>query len=347
MKIAHLRKRKTMEENNFSVTIIIPTYNAEDHVKRVLSSVKNQSADNWKILLIDDGSEDRTVAFAKEYTGEDERISIIEKENGGVSSARNCGIKQLDTEWVLFLDADDELPIDALEKYAKKLENNSDIDFIAGGIEKISARKKVSFTFDLIEIVRDKRKNYALNVLNEIAYGTAWGKLFKTAIIKDNQLWFNENLSHAEDLVFVYQYLQHARCPEQIEDTIYHYYVNDFSATKRFNEKIPEAYLNALNELKNHINIEDVKELQMFYNCCLLHLLLITVNYVFHDQNPQSFAQKIKEYKQLLKKPVFLEALENAEMKYMKRSHKFVLILLKMHLYFGVYLCAKLRRLVR
>lgn len=336
-----------MEVNNFSLTIIIPTYNAEDCVKRVLSSVKNQSVDNWEVILIDDGSEDRTVAFAKEYADGDGRIRIIEKENGGVSSARNCGIKYLDKEWVLFLDADDELPLDALEKYEKMLENNSNIDFIAGGIEKISSRKKVNFTFDLIEIVRDKNKNYALNVLNEIAYGTVWGKLFKTAIIKDNQLWFNENLSHAEDLVFVYQYLQYVRCPDRLEATIYRYYVNDFSATKRFNEKIPEAYLDALNELKSYINVKEMKELQIFYNCCLLHLLLITVNYAFHDQNPQSFTQKIKEYKQLLKKPVFLEALENAEMKYMKRSHKLVLFLLKIHFYFGVYLCAKLRRLVR
>lgn len=326
------------------ISIIIPVYNGEKYLHRCLDSVINQSYQELDIIIVNDGSTDASLEICKAYQKRDGRIQIIKTENAGVSSARNRGMELVKTEWILFMDADDELPFNAIEIYHKTIQDKPDADFIVGGIDKISARRVIHSSFIPISICEEVGKNYAVNILYNLSYGTVWGKLFRFGVIKKQGLQFDQKLTHGEDCVFVYEYLQFSKHPQSIQDTIYRYYVNDLSVTKKFNRGILDSYFNALETLKKCINEKDQVELQAFYHSCILHLLLITVNYSFHKNNPNSFLKKMHEYKKLTYKSIFHIALTEAEMRHMGLGNRCVLYMIKIGFYPGVYLCAKLRQ---
>ena len=105
------------------VSIIVPVYNAEPYLRRCVDSVLAQSFTNWELILIDDGSTDRSGIICDEYALEDNRINVIHKVNGGVSSARNMGLKMARGTWVTFIDSDDTIG----ENYFD-VEFSSDVD---------------------------------------------------------------------------------------------------------------------------------------------------------------------------------------------------------------------------
>ena len=90
-----------------SVSIIVPVYNAERYLRQAIDSVKTQTFQDWELILVDDGSTDSSNAICHEYADADKRIRLIEKENGGLSSARNAALDIAIGEYIFFLDADD------------------------------------------------------------------------------------------------------------------------------------------------------------------------------------------------------------------------------------------------
>ena len=111
------------------ISIIIPLYNKEKIVQRSVNSVLCQSFSDFELIIVDDGSTDNSLSVVKSI--KDKRIHIIEQENGGPSKARNTGVKHAKGEWILFLDADDELLDGALERYVETLKSKSDVNMIA------------------------------------------------------------------------------------------------------------------------------------------------------------------------------------------------------------------------
>ncbi|NLK11775.1 MAG: glycosyltransferase family 2 protein, partial [Staphylococcus equorum] len=93
--------------NNPKISIIIPVYNAERYLKKCIDSVLVQSYDNFELLLINDGSTDKSGDICKYYAEQDNRVKVFYKKNGGVSSARNMGIKYSKGDWLYFMDSDD------------------------------------------------------------------------------------------------------------------------------------------------------------------------------------------------------------------------------------------------
>jgi glycosyltransferase involved in cell wall biosynthesis len=106
-------------------SIITPTYNRAHTIERAIKSLQNQSYSNWEMIIVDDGSIDNTEEIIKQYFNKDKRIKYIRlKRNGGVGKARNVGIKNIspDSDWIGFLDSDDELLPNAFELMKKKIE---------------------------------------------------------------------------------------------------------------------------------------------------------------------------------------------------------------------------------
>lgn len=114
-------------------SVIIPLYNKGSLVKRAIDSVLSQSCQDFEIIVVDDGSKDKSADYVTDYT--DERIKYFYKDNGGVSSARNYGIEKSTKEWIVFLDADDELLPNALEIFRTLINGNKDVLFVVGGIK--------------------------------------------------------------------------------------------------------------------------------------------------------------------------------------------------------------------
>ena len=98
------------------VSVIIPVYNVEEYIRECLTSVVNQTLKDIEIIVVNDGTEDQSIERIKDIITNDIRIKLINKENGGLSSARNVGITNACSEYLLFLDSDDYLTLDALDE---------------------------------------------------------------------------------------------------------------------------------------------------------------------------------------------------------------------------------------
>lgn len=114
------------------ISVVIPLYNKELIIKKTLNSVLSQSYDDFEIVIVDDGSTDDSVAVVEAMN--DPRIRLIKQENGGPSKARNTGVKNAKGEWILFIDADDDLLPGAIEYFAQKIKEHMEIDMFLGEV---------------------------------------------------------------------------------------------------------------------------------------------------------------------------------------------------------------------
>lgn len=198
-----------MEEGKavLKFSIIIPAYNAEKTVEKCIKSVKEQTYSNWEVILIDDGSSDKTAEIAKKTLS---HCNVITKQNEGVSSSRNLGITLSKGDYLLFLDADDYLPPKTLELYAWAIRKEMNPDVIFGSFYKIYPQKK-----ELCNPVGDKEiyvydsKKKEFNPYISRLMGTVWGKCYKSNLIKNAK--FDEYLSICEDAEFNYREVKNAK----------------------------------------------------------------------------------------------------------------------------------------
>ena len=215
--------------NDLKISVVVPIYNAEQYLADCVQSVINQTYTNWELLLVDDGSEDQSGKIADRYCQTDDRIRVIHKENSGVSSTRNLGIDIATGDYIMFLDADDELTADSLEKLLiTALENNADI--VAGRCcgEKFCPKKGIT-----VWRGKDAIRNSLMD--NPFTY-SACAKLLSKNFIGETR--FVPELRINEDSYFVFQLL----CKEPtfigIEEEIYFYRVNPNSSSRgAFSEK--------------------------------------------------------------------------------------------------------------
>lgn len=135
------------------ISVVIPLYNKEASIAQSLRSVLSQEYDDFEVVIVDDGSTDGSVGVVEAIN--DSRIRLIKQENGGPSKARNTGVKNAKGEWILFLDADDELEPDALEYFANLIRKFSDFKFFCAPFyDSIGGHKSLSFQY-IDGIVKD------------------------------------------------------------------------------------------------------------------------------------------------------------------------------------------------
>lgn len=120
--------------SKMKISIIIPIYNVEQYLEECIDSAINQTFKAYEIILVDDGSEDSSGIICDRYERKYSEIKVIHKKNGGLSDARNAGLKQAVGEWVYFIDADDYILPDTLEVFVKATKNNMNLDFIHGSL---------------------------------------------------------------------------------------------------------------------------------------------------------------------------------------------------------------------
>lgn len=189
-----------MEKKNPKISVIVPVYNVEQYLCRCIDSILAQTFTDFELLLIDDGSRDRSGEICDKYARKDERVRVFHKENGGVCLARNLGLEKAKGEWISFVDGDDFLDCDY---YCNFLSFHDASDLVFTGFQIIESDKK--------KIVSEKycqynRKNN--NISNLLSYPfmsyTPWGIFIKSQIIQCNKVRFDPNLKVGEDTNFIY-----------------------------------------------------------------------------------------------------------------------------------------------
>ena len=222
---------------NELISIIVPIYNVENYLRMCLDSIQNQTYKNFECLLINDGSPDNSAEICREYAAKDSRFRYFEKENGGVSSARNLGMKCANGDYITFVDPDDWLDPDYLEiLYLKMMEYDADVAIATYKKYSVSDR---CYYFHVLDQDYYEKIYTGDELLAELPYresfdstfNVSWGKLFKRSLLYS--LVFNEQRVMGEDLEFNFKvFLRLNKCL-YIHKPLYNFRRHDSSACAR------------------------------------------------------------------------------------------------------------------
>ena len=216
--------------NKKDISIIVPIYNAEKYLNKCIDSIINQTKKELEIILINDGSTDNSETIIKKY--DDKRIKYFKNKNQGIGKTRNFGIDKATGKYIIFLDSDDFLELNACEKMYEKAEKEK-LDIVVCDYYRYFDNGKQE------EVKLPDFKNSSLkenpNIISE--HLSPWAKIYKTDLIKKNNIKFVENLKY-EDAPFVIEALDCAKKIGKINSPLNYYVIHEQSETTVRDEKV-------------------------------------------------------------------------------------------------------------
>lgn len=267
------------------ITIIVPIYNVKPYLSRCIESIINQDYKKLEIILVDDGSTDKSGNICDEYAKKDKRIIVIHQENQGLSCARNNGTRISKGKYIAYIDSDDYIELDYIS-YLYKLIKDNKADISA------CAHNKHRY----IETVYEKDELYPALLTSKIAF-SAWSKLIKASIMKDNNIYFPVNEIY-EDQKWIYYLLEHTNRVVIGSESKYHYTYrqNSIFNTKSLQNK--KILINRVCEMHNFIKEKHPEYLSLSY---IKYIRELTYNFLSFSRTKELETLK-KEIYSLIKK---------------------------------------------
>ena len=285
---------------NKLISVIIPVYNVDKYLSQCIESVLRQTFLNLEILLIDDGSTDGSGNICDQYAMKDNRIQVVHKINGGVSSARNVGLELANGEFIAFIDGDDFVSENYIESLYRNLkENNSDMAFCEYAYYK-NGFVKFAQNISLEKIRVDKQSKEFISFFKRFIsnkntlMGRCWGGLYKKEII--SSIRFNSEIKIAEDLLFVLQAILNAEFLSFISEKLYFYRVNNQSALRTYKKSYLQNQVLLYDNIRQIYNfMSDIKLLKI-YGCRLCYDCLVN-EIKFKKENRREQLEEIRKSK--------------------------------------------------
>ena len=254
------------------VSIILPGYNAQNHLARCVGSICAQTYRNIEIIILNDGSKDQSLPVCEEFRQKDPRILLVDKANSGVSDTRNLGLKLASGKYVEFVDSDDYLDPDFTERLVAAAEEN-EADFViapykmvipAGASKPEQVLDKIQDELGVMSVARPPevreygflpagvydKDTFALRLMDKPAsyfYSVLWNKLYRRDILTGNDIQFVSEMRWAEDLVFNLRYIQYAERFVAIDKPGYYYVQNP--------QSICHTQINAATIVQNKLQV--------------------------------------------------------------------------------------------
>ena len=254
------------------VSIILPVYNAQNHLARCVGSICAQTYRNLEIIILNDGSKDQSLPVCEEFRAKDSRILLVDKENSGVSDTRNLGLKLASGMYVQFVDSDDYLDPDFTEHLVTAAEEN-EADLViapykmvipAGASKPEQVLGKIQDELGVMSVARPPevreygflpagvydKDTFALRLMDKPAsyfYSVLWNKLYRRDILTGNDIQFVSEMRWAEDLVFNLRYIQYAERFVSIAQAGYSYVQNP--------QSICHTQVNAATVVQNKLQV--------------------------------------------------------------------------------------------
>lgn len=226
------------------VSVIVPIYNTEQYLKKCIDSILGQSYDKLEIILVNDGSTDGSLAKCKEYEASDSRIMVVDKNNGGLSSARNAGLEVCNGDYITFVDSDDYLEKDAIEVLIKTA-NQCCADIVSMKLRPVDKNYEPlinytnDYTYDKVS-----GRDYLIGIFERKKSCSICDKLFSAKIWEDRRFELN---TLNEDFLLLSRMLLDINCVVvEINYYGYNYYTRSFSISRSgFSESICDAVYNS------------------------------------------------------------------------------------------------------
>lgn len=298
------------------VSVIVPVYKVEQVVKNCIESILSQTFTDFELILVDDGSPDNSGRICDEYAQKDDRVIVIHKENGGVSSARNVGIDKAKGKYICFVDSDDYVSKDYLKTLIDIKEKYNDVDNIWCYFKTVDKyREKIDCKEVSSEPNIEKYTVKDIMTLHEkwLDAGPVC-KLYISDIIKENNLKFEESLSLGEDLIFNFVYLDYTNKNIIVINNELYFYLqnNENSLSKKYYQDMFEIYKKINSVMYQYLNKWNCDKSQFgkYYNSCFFKYEVVLKN-TFSNQNNVSDKEKIKINNKILKSKEFTTAFHN------------------------------------
>lgn len=188
-----------MANHNSKISIIVPVYNVEHELSRCVDSILNQSYTNIEVILVDDGSTDRCPSICDAFVMKDRRVRVIHKPNGGLSSARNAGLREASGEWILYVDSDDYILNDSCERLIA-VGAKYDCDIVsADAIREFNGGREYMVHGSLADGKCYPSRDFIIKTVKPCEwYAPAWLNLYKRSFLIENNLFFVEGLLHED-----------------------------------------------------------------------------------------------------------------------------------------------------
>lgn len=252
------------------VSVIVPIYNVEKYLDRCMESLLNQTLKDIEIIMVDDGSPDKSPQMCDEYAKKDRRIKVVHKKNGGLSDARNAGLKVATGEYVAFVDSDDYQSLNTYEELYRQAKSG-DYDVVYGGA---FWNKSNGEFFELFKIDRSFKGKEVLTLLGDMLYQdgnrpfeeqvsmSVWTGIYKLDVINKNNISFkSERIYISEDVIFHMELLPLCKSIKCVPKAYYHYCFNKDSLTHNFNFKKVECNFRLYEKMCEIVERYGLKEL--------------------------------------------------------------------------------------
>ena len=216
------------------ISIIVPVYNAEKYILRCCNSILNQSYKNIELILVNDGSTDKSLEICDEICAKDQRVTLKTIPNQGVAVARNTGLDLASGKYIMFVDADDWLELGTLDKIANKMSEDLDILVFSYYQEYGEVIKNISMKSYTVDMFQLLDHIYELPDTNSLLC-TVWNKVYKKSLLESKQIRFIKDIPFGEDFLFNMDYFKVTKRITCNELFVYHYNCINFeSATHKF-----------------------------------------------------------------------------------------------------------------
>lgn len=319
------------------ISFIIPIYNGEKYIDRVIGSILKENKDNIEIIVVNDGSTDKSKDILEKYSS-NKLIKVIHKENTGVSNTRNIALSVAKGKYIMFADCDDYFTEGFLTIMEKNLTDDPELvvfealeELPTGDFKNIFVQTNI----DKLEVPDNDGLRGFLTDNYAIKYGNCiWNKAFKTSIIKDHQIFFSENQRIAEDMLFNVHYFEYCKSIKTISETLYVYCYNESSVTRKYRKNFLDEYLKIGDNIKlicEKVNYKDYQNLiAKFY---LKETGFIMCNELL-SKNYKGSISKLKKY---FNNPIFKECLKKLRVSDLTFKMKLKYYMIKFRCYNLVY----------
>lgn len=253
-----------------AVSVIIPVYNVSLYVERCLKSVQAQTYPVKECIIVDDASPDDSVAKCEKlidsYEGSTRFLILHHSRNMGLSTSRNTGLKAATGDYIFYLDSDDEITLDCIEKLAKPIERDSSIEMVEGNHQSFPYRPylgNITIEEEFTSLAEVRNSYFEKGILPVMA----WNKLLSRQFLMDNGLFFMDGIIH-EDIPWFFHLIQHLRHVYVLPDTTYYYYIRPLSITTSTDvEETAYNYSIIYEDIAGHFTLgEEIREARFYLN---------------------------------------------------------------------------------
>ncbi len=328
------------------LSVIVPCYNVEQYIGECIDSILSQTLEDIELILVDDGSPDRSGEICDEYARKDKRVMVIHKKNAGVSAARNDGLAIASGEYVIFVDSDDyvtENGYDMMYKKAKEI----DADIVIGDVIKIFPERQKYEQFFGDEFVTEDREFINKLVCGTLysnfcpyppsggpafGYGGPTNKIVRRALLDEYHIVFDERVKGIfDDIIYSAYITVCAKRIAYINTPVYYYRIVHNSITQSFKKILPQIgdeIIHSINEFMDKYNNGYIYN--KAYNAFIIRVFAYCLpRYYCHKDNPSSTLKLSKELKTVLKSERYFSAANSVDLSCLTPGHRKLVALMR------------------